>query len=574
MEEEGGGGASLIRDLASCNKATRDRALKRVLNTWLPSQIDQQIPDDDMKKMWKGLFYCVWHADKAPIQADLIDRLSSLLLSLPLPLSLHYLSAFFLTIRREWPGIDSLRLDKFYLLIRRFLHSSFLMLNKTYSWDVEISTRFMDLLGEKTFFADDNLLGNGVNYHVASIFLEELRFFLPLRSEILDVIFRQFLCVLSKSQDKVLLGKVKSQMFDVLLKMGRNLLELKKLGENMPSPADSEDDKNVVVLGTIALTMSFSSKFYELGTSSVCLQANRKVLFSLHEDFLRLEKDLASSGIEVTVGGDVMVDNEDEIPKLIPIATDTEEGTTAFEVVLEQTEVVKESESKKKKNKASDKSNNGKAKVLDGANKNKSLKKKKKKHKIPKQCSTSADKENAFIANGDISSNGMTATDETNLIFNKSVISNLQMQFEKVAAEVVLDKDGLGSYDSPEITVRTAVSKKRKRARNADGRDTSNLGKPGAEDGKNIEKSAKRVRFSMKNNLVWKPHSPLPPQNLRLPPSVTPRGSALKKGIPPGPIREMPLVTRKMKQKKKGRKGAKAISPAIKRLRKLQTRSV
>ena len=200
--------------------------------------------------------------------------------------------------------------------------------------------------------------------------------------------------------------------------------------------------------------------------------------------------------------------------------------------------------------------------------------KKKKKHKIPKQCSTSADKENAIIANGDISSNGMTVTDETNLIFNESVISNLQMQFEKVAAEVALDKDGLGSYDSPEITVRTTVSKKRKRARSADGRDTSNLSKTGGEDGKNIEKSAKRVRFSMKNNLVWKPHSPLPPQNLRLPPSVTPRGSALKKGIPPGPIREMPLVTRKMKQKKKGRKGVKAISPAIKRLRKLQTRSV
>ncbi|KAL0428325.1 UNVERIFIED_CONTAM: hypothetical protein Slati_3007300 [Sesamum latifolium] len=73
----------------------------------------------------------------------------------------------------------------------------------------------------------------------------------------------------------------------------------------------------------------------------------------------------------------------------------------------------------------------------------------------------------------------------------------------------------------------------------------------GSDAARSVEKSAKKVRFAMKNNLVWKPQTPLPPESLRLPPSVTPRGSALKKGVPPGPIIEMPSVMKKAKQKKK-----------------------
>jgi ribosomal RNA-processing protein 1 len=562
-----GGGASLIRDLASCNKTTRDRSLKLVLKTWLPEET--QLSDDEMKKLWKGLFYCLWHADKAPVQSALIDRLSSLLLSLQPSLSSHYLSAFFLTIRREWPGIDSLRLDKFYLLIRRFLHYSFLMLKTNHAWDLDVSRRLVNLFEEKTFFADDDskvITGDGVNYHFASIFLDELKPFLPLRCEVLDVLFKPFLCVMSKCRDKVLLGKVKSNVFDVLLIMGRSLLELKKSGED-----DSLDGKDeVVVLGSIGLTMGFSAKFYDLGASPDCVQGNRKVLFGLNEGFLRLEKDLALSGIEVSIP-DAMVD-DDEVPQLVPIATDVE-GAAAEEVVLES--AGKQKKNNKKSHKASDVR-------LDGAN-NKTLKKKKKKKNegLLEQCSTLAEKDIATVVNGVESSSSGPTGDESNLIFNESVISNLRMQFEKVAEEVGLGIDVSASVDSPEATIGTTDLKKRKRGRSialkdapiqdlSDDKDEFERASAAA---KGSEKSAKKVRFSMKNNLVWKPQTPLPPQNLRVPPSATPRGSALKKGVPPGPIREITPLMKKVKQKK-GRKGIKTISPAIKRLRKLRTLSV
>ncbi|XP_052183843.1 uncharacterized protein LOC127795906 isoform X2 [Diospyros lotus] len=587
MEEEGstfpvvsdGVGDSLIRDLASCKKVTRDKALKQVLKSWLPSQSPDQVSDEDMKKLWKGLFYCVWHADKSAVQLDLINRLSSILLALPLPLSLHYFSVFLLTMRREWSGIDALRLDKFYLLIRRFLHFSFIMLKKNYSWDLEISRRFLATLEEKTFFADDMFLGNGVNYHLASIFLEELSPFLPIRSEAVVVIFEPLVRLMAHCLDKVLLGKVKSNIFDVLLRMGLSLLELKKAGADSP-------DENVVRLGSIALTLGFSTKFYDLGSSHDCFQANRKVLFSLHEDFLRLEKDLASSGIEISIP-DVMVDDEDEVPELIPIASETQ--VAASEVVSEPTEVAFKDQNasankplkKKKSKKASNKSKD-EAEELDGVDKEAEKKKKKKKEEeeeeeeeeveLPEIRPVVVENGDVIPANEKISSNGTTSDETINSLFNESVISNLQIQFEKVAARAALDKDDSSSHGSLEITPATTISKKRKRVKNVGGKDNCSLDQTG--EGKSEDKSAKKVRFSMKNNLVWKPHGPLPPQSLRLPPSVTPRGSALKKGVPPGPIREMPVVTKKVKQKKKGRKGNKTISPAIRRLRKLRMLSI
>ncbi|GLT62955.1 hypothetical protein SLA2020_355560 [Shorea laevis] len=540
-------GQSLIKRLASCDKLTRDRTVRTLLQTWLPSQ--RQVPEEDMKRLWKGLFYCVWHADKLPAQTELIEKLSSTLPSLDPPLSHEYFSVFLITMRREWTGIDRLRLDKFYLLIRRFLHCFFLMLKKR-SWDLDFVRSSIVILVDRTFLADDNLLGNGVNYHIASVFLEEIRPFLPVRKEVLEVVLETFVSVMGKVTDKVLVAKIKSNVFDLLIEMGRRLLEIKK----SETEIDSSDD--VVVLGTIALLMGFSSKFYELGSSAECHQGNRKVLLGLHEDFLKLEKDLATSGIEISIP-EVNEDCDDEVPELVPIAQEME--TDAPDAASEPAEIKANGSAKKrlKKLKKAEK-----ASVASG--------KKAKKGKTVENSNSNLDKEN----DSEVSANGENSTaeqfgDGDAITFNEMVISNLQLQFEKVAGEVDAHNDVPSACDSPIVAVNGIVSKKRKRSKGKDGQKLKNAELTSQGDAetsgtvKTSEKSAKRVRFSMKNNLVWKPQSPLPPQSLRLPPSVTPRGSALKKGVPPGPIREMAPVTKKVKKKaksvKKARMGVKNV---------------
>ncbi|KAE8674576.1 hypothetical protein F3Y22_tig00111745pilonHSYRG00142 [Hibiscus syriacus] len=546
-----GEGPALIKQLAACDKSSRDRAVRSLLKSWLPSQ--SEVSDEEMKKLWKGLFYCVWHADKMLAQSDLIEKLSSVLPELESGLSLQYFSVFLLTMRREWTGIDKLRLDKFYLLIRRFLNRFFVLLKKS-SWDLEFTRNSIRILVDGTFLADDKFQGNGVNYHIASVFLEEIRPFLPLRKEIVEVLFEPFVGILGKVGDKVLVGKIRSNVFDVFVRMGRSFLELKR------SEGEVDDGDDVVVLGTISLLMGFSTKFYELGSSVDCGQGNRKTVLALHEEFLKLEKDLMSLGIYISIPEG---EEEDEVPELIPIASDVDvsnDGSEPIEVNINDS--AKKAVKKSKKGKR-----------LTGGSGKKTKKNKK------TECSP-ADQENDVklpveVASSNIEQNG----DGDSLTFTESVVSNLQLQFERVAAEVGFNGDAASACDLPKVNA--AVSKKRKRAKSMDGKKSQNgeltSGADGEGDGtaKTCENSTKRVRFSMKNNLVWKPHSPLPPLSLRLPPSVTPRGSALKQGIPPGPIREMPAVTKKTKKaisvKKARKKVIKSMHPMVKCTKKLKS---
>ncbi|QCD80301.1 ribosomal RNA processing protein 1 homolog isoform X1 [Vigna unguiculata] len=547
MEEEHASqvGRSLIKQLACCNKTTREKTLRLLLKSWLPSQ-SQPLSNDDAKKLWKGLFYCMWHSDKPLVQADLVDRLSSLLLSLHLPLSVQYFSIFLLTMRREWSGIDALRLDKFYLLIRRFV-SKFFSLLKTNSWDLQLVESLMGVFDEGTLSAQENKAhGNGVNYHIATVFLEELRPFLPLKQQVLEVLLKPFISALGRVHDKVLVGKIRSGVFDLLLKNGKALLGVKKSGGEV---VDSSDE--VVVLGTVALTMGFSGRLYEMGSSAECWQGNRKVLYALHSEFLKLEKEAVKLGVEFSIP-DVV--DEEEVPELVPLGP---------------AEVVGNGEVLKKCEKDKEVSVNG------GESTERRRKKKKKGDSSDLASAEQSGKENVASENGD------NANDGNAMVFSETVIANLQKQFEKVAEETGLDEEEAASVsDSPEVVSPTGktVSKKRKRTKSLKGKasqDSADLnGVVGKESAvaKSGEKSAKKVRFSMKNNLVWKPHSPLPPQSLRLPPSATPRGSALKKGVPPGPIREMPPPTKKQKMKK-ARKAIKGVSPSVKRLKKLKLRA-
>ncbi|KAL3532789.1 hypothetical protein ACH5RR_006310 [Cinchona calisaya] len=571
-------GSSLIRHLASCNASVRSHSLK-LIQAWL-SETRSQLSEDDMKRLWKGLFYCVWHSDKAPAQGLLINRICSFLLTLDPLLSLQYFSCFLVTLRREWTGIDHLRLDKFYLLVRRFVNGVFRLMRK-YKWDLEYLGKYVEVLEEKGFLADDKLLGNGVNYHVVSVFIDELKgFWVPLgRKEVVECLFRPFFNVMGRSLDKILVGKVKSCVFNTLLDKGRALLKSKKNGVD-----EKEVENGDVLLGIIALNMGFSGRFYEVGSSPDCVHGNRKVVLGLHEEFLKLEKELELSGIEIGIPEFSEVDDndEEEVPQLVPLDNDEREVVG----VSQEAEPVVEEEGNTKKEKAK-KSGDKKAK------------KKKKKEKNGDVEDTFGVEENGDVVIADVleksNVDGVNAlengsavfangydtstdikNDENVFDFSETVISNLQLQFEKVAAEVGSDEDDMKSSDDlPLVTMK----KKRKRTKSGDSRhnpEVSIVGEDGLDAGaKSAEKSSKKVRFAMKNNLVWKPHCPLPPQSLRIPPSVTPRGSALKKGVPPGPISEMPpLVTKKEKQKKKGRKMLRKISPAMKRLKKVSVLSV
>ncbi|CAH9090119.1 unnamed protein product [Cuscuta europaea] len=542
-------GPALIKHLASCSAPVRSKAL-RLLEVWLLSQ--SEIADDDMKKLWKGLFYCLWHSDKAPAQSHLINRASSLVLNLDLSLALNYFSVFLVSLKREWIGIDRLRLDKFYLLVRKFIYSIF-SLCKKHSWNVELLSRVVDIFINNAFLAEDKLLGNGVCYHIVSVWLDELSgCSVPVACDVVGYFFKPLFEVIKRSEDRVLVGKVKSCVFDKLLNTGKSLLEKKMKG------AESNECYAEVALGLISMKMGFSSMFFEIGSSLECHQGNRKIIFKLHDEFLKLENLFETSRVDIVLPK-VPIE-EEQIPDMVPIENSkTNKGDASDGQTDENSRKCK------------------KAKMMQVTS-NKIGKKKEEKKRASQDCSlitetvfaprlTENSKPSKGKEDSEIALAGETIKDNPvveSVVFTETVISNLQMQFEKVATEV-----GDGEINKPKIP----MENKRRNGKTVNNTESCivhlhNVGDFSVTAAKSEEKRSKKVRFAMKNNLVWKPHCPLPPQSLRLPPSSTPRGSALKKGVPPGPVREMPFASKKRKLKKKGRKMLSTISPTMKRLKK------
>lgn len=654
--------------LASCNKKTRDTAVE-LLRRWLEAQT--HVSDLDFKKIWKGLFYCVWHADKHEVQAQLIDKLASLIRTLDLALARHYFQVFLLTMVREWSGIDHLRLDKFYLMLSRFLHHLFLLLDD-HGWDSELTKGFMADLKDGSLLAEDKYPAKGVNLHFVDVYLNELADFLPLGIETFGLVFEPLYSVLAKSPDKLLVSRVRHNVFDCLLENGKKLIK-RRQEQRQGHDVVVDDNDKVEKLGLIAVTMGIANGLFVLATADSTLQANRKVIYALYEDFGKLEKYFSTSGISIFPNGvkkrklsaeeessvavddanqqvddkmeiveEVRVDQLGKKIKEIENLNAIEEGSLdklgkkIKEVKKIKLEKVKgKGKSKKAKNlaasedgtsakkKAAKKFVSGedgtsaikkKIKTLASSEDGTTAIKKKAKKLASNEDGTSAKKSKikgsselrkrkscvkeqksgtgeAMIdpvgntddgVNNDQSMPSLDNNSQDFMGFGDSVISNLQKEFEKVAAEL---GDGIDQYGSPVMSLAAPVSpsdvgsKKRKRVKSVENKVArspslstgpstfSNCGKSG-------EKSVKKVRFSMKSNLVWKPHSPLPPQSLRVPPSATPRGSALKKGVPPGPIRIMKetpspkRIRRKALSARKSQKILKSNSPNTKLIRK------
>lgn len=72
----------------------------------------------------------------------------------------------------EWPLLDRLRLDKYYLLVRKFLNNCLHFIENR-SWNSESINKFSEVINS-SLFKSETL---GVKLHVIEIFLEELSHF-------------------------------------------------------------------------------------------------------------------------------------------------------------------------------------------------------------------------------------------------------------------------------------------------------------------------------------------------------------------------------------------------------------
>jgi ribosomal RNA-processing protein 1 len=158
------------RNLAhSTDKSVRDKTVQ-ALRIWLRRRCgSQRLPDLDLLKIWRGLWFCMWMCDKAEVQEELAESMADLvhLYEGSQDDGISFLRAFFETMQCQWGKLDFHRIDKFYRLIRKVVREGL---------------RFALRQGGDAPFSLINVIynevlvkvPNGPRQHLADIFVPEL----------------------------------------------------------------------------------------------------------------------------------------------------------------------------------------------------------------------------------------------------------------------------------------------------------------------------------------------------------------------------------------------------------------
>ncbi|KAG8816649.1 hypothetical protein FRC17_000246 [Serendipita sp. 399] len=165
----------LGKELAATDKKIRDDAVKG-LAKFLRTTSEKPMSDLEMAKLWKGIFYCFWLSDKPVVQQELAASLADLLLVMNSPsASFHFLRGFWEAMVREWSGLDYLRIDKYYLLVRKYVNASFRLLIRE-KWSKSALDEYENILSGRggPLYPEDRRIPTGLGYHLADIYNDEL----------------------------------------------------------------------------------------------------------------------------------------------------------------------------------------------------------------------------------------------------------------------------------------------------------------------------------------------------------------------------------------------------------------
>jgi ribosomal RNA-processing protein 1 len=247
------GNCKFSRALGSVDYQTREKGLQ-ALTLWLSRK--SEVDEKDLLKLWKGIFYCFWHSDKAHVQvrilyacsytyqdtpvqshpinltipilklqSELAERLADIKAHLPQPIATAYFEAFIKTMRREWFGIDRIRLDKYLMLIRKFVNHSLRQLQAS-KWKTSQVQAFSTFLQNNVMLPEDTLPAAGVSYHIADIIIPELQNIVennkninnsPPSDATLKLLLAPFIKTTQLTGDPALLARLKSGFFSPLM---------------------------------------------------------------------------------------------------------------------------------------------------------------------------------------------------------------------------------------------------------------------------------------------------------------------------------------------------------------------
>ncbi|GLB35896.1 putative nucleolar protein,Nop52 [Lyophyllum shimeji] len=300
----------LGKHLASTEKKTRDKAIKN-LAIFLSDESRDALSKLEMAKLWKGIFYGFWMSDKPLVQQALATELADLVLTITTTsASLAFLRGFWETIVREWNGIDRLRIDKYYMLVRRFVNASFRLLMRA-EWDRDTCKEYNDILTVEggPLCPIDPKVPTSLAYHLADIYVEELDKALgtlstsaspPLPAP-LHILLRPFLSLAAQTSTSVTYKRIQSSLLDPLLsalsppsdedeppapKRGRSIVtnDASALYPNVVSNSCFNDPRMEGKVEGPRLRKKLLRAVFELASQPETRDTNRRKMYSLWKD--------------------------------------------------------------------------------------------------------------------------------------------------------------------------------------------------------------------------------------------------------------------------------------------------
>lgn len=159
----------IARALTDTEKHVRDASLTS-LQDWLASNAEN-LGEEDMDRLWKALFYCIWMADKRPIITATIRNV----VDLTDLAGWKYMQALFKCLMREWFGIDRHRVDKLYELVTAALVKCVDIVTQPdgkeqFLGNLEL---FLQLL-QQTIFDQARKGGLGLALHILDVYMERV----------------------------------------------------------------------------------------------------------------------------------------------------------------------------------------------------------------------------------------------------------------------------------------------------------------------------------------------------------------------------------------------------------------
>ncbi|XDV31370.1 hypothetical protein PO909_034074 [Leuciscus waleckii] len=398
--------------LASNEKPERSKALLKLRKyiSVRSGRAQGGFGEDELMKIWKGLFYCVWMQDMPLLQEELSTKISRLLHSFQtLDSQLLFFKAFLQTMKREWTGIDRLRMDKFFQLVRFMFREVFQMLKRR-KWESSVLAEFLQLFSDQLLYGS-SAAPAGLVLHVLDLYTAELAHVgsAQLTAE-QNLTFIEPICKsMAKTKDRVLLKAIGSNVFDTIVDQVPFAIEdlLREIRQTNGGELDASDGSETQQDNTELKTKPRSKKKTEDAQDNVSDSEEDcdEDMFSIPNN-MDSKNDYACGPVlqfdygaiadklfEVASNSNIPSFNRSKIYKFVKIFRDLSEGLFPQDKVEDvSTDEEDYSENRRRKNRKK-LTKKGQAETEDTNQKNKKGKKKKRKNRSLKSVEGEADQQ-------------------------------------------------------------------------------------------------------------------------------------------------------------------------------------